>query len=97
MGSLTSRPDITPVQQPVYVPVQTAAPQPAPPVSARPEEEAGSAPQENAEEQQREAGQEREQSLLKRSRGRAGTVLTSFRGLLSDSANTARRKTLLGE
>lgn len=41
----------------------------------------------------------REESLLRRSRGRLGTVFTGFQGLLSevDTPNTAARKTLLGE
>ncbi len=45
------------------------------------------------------ASEARSQSLLNRSRGRLGTVLTSFRGLLSDKADDfdPPRKTLLGE
>ena len=46
------------------------------------------------------ASESREQSLLSRSRGRLGTVLTSFRGFLNDSSDElgdTPRKTLLGE
>ena len=41
----------------------------------------------------------RRQGLLRRSRGRLGTIATSFRGLLNsaDSNNSNQRKTLLGE
>lgn len=38
----------------------------------------------------------REESLLRRSRGRLGTIFTGFRGLLSE-ANETPRKSLLGE
>lgn len=96
MGSLTSRPDITPVQQPVFVPVQQPAPQPAP-VQNDAATESEAPQEESAEEQERRTQQERETGLLRRSRGRLGTVLTSFRGLLSDSVKSGQRKTLLGE
>lgn len=46
------------------------------------------------------ASEVRSQSLLNRSRGRLGTVLTSFRGFLtgeSDEFDDTQRKTLLGE
>jgi hypothetical protein len=39
----------------------------------------------------------RTQSLLRRSRGRFGTIATSFRGFLNSSDNNTQRKTLLGE
>lgn len=42
------------------------------------------------------AAEQRRTSLLSRSRGRYGTVLTSFRGLLGLSGG-GDRKTLLGE
>lgn len=49
-----------------------------------------------ASEQQAEA---RKQSLLRRSRGRLGTIISSFSGILSprSAANGSTRKTLLGE
>jgi len=45
------------------------------------------------------ARESRTQSLLSRSRGRLGTVLTGFRGFLSQTADgfETKRKTLLGE
>jgi len=42
------------------------------------------------------ASEARESSLLRRDRGRGGTVQTSFRGLLDNTSGTAR-KTLLGQ
>lgn len=39
----------------------------------------------------------RTQSLLTRSRGRLGTIATSFRGFLGEKDNGVKRKTLLGE
>ncbi|NCO02701.1 MAG: hypothetical protein GW903_00745 [Alphaproteobacteria bacterium] len=46
-----------------------------------------------------ERAQVRQESLLRRSRGRLGTVFTGFQGLLSEvsTADTTARKTLLGE
>lgn len=40
---------------------------------------------------------ERAENLLRRNRSRLGTVLTSFRGVLSQNDLSASRKTLLGE
>lgn len=40
---------------------------------------------------------ERAETILKRSRSRLGTVLTGFRGVLSQTDLVAPRKTLLGE
>ena len=42
------------------------------------------------------ASDSREKSLLRRDRGRSGTVQTSFRGLVNDDAS-AGSKTLLGQ
>ena len=39
----------------------------------------------------------RSDDLLRRQRGRSGTILTSFRGLESSNTQNAGRKTLLGE
>ncbi len=41
--------------------------------------------------------QERAENVLKRSRSRLGTILTGFRGVLSQNDLIAPRKTLLGE
>jgi hypothetical protein len=46
---------------------------------------------------QEEERKARTSSLLQRDRGRFGTVLTSFRGLLAPTENASGRKTLLGE
>lgn len=45
------------------------------------------------------SAESRTQSLLRRSRGRLGTIATSFRGFLSSADNNTdnKRKTLLGE
>ena len=40
---------------------------------------------------------ERAENILKRSRSRLGTVLTGFKGVLSQNDLVASRKTLLGE
>ena len=87
MGSLASRPK-TPAVQPVqYVYVPTASSYSSTtantPTPATPSDDDVQA---NA----------RNQNLLERRRGRLGTVLTSFRGLLNDGVSGAR-KTLLGE
>lgn len=85
MGSLASRPK-TPAVQPVqYVYVPTASSY-TPTTPTTPTTPADDDVQANA----------RNQNLLERRRGRLGTVLTSFRGLLNDGASGAR-KTLLGE
>ncbi len=46
---------------------------------------------------QEETLQERANNVLQRSRGRLGTVLSGFRGVLTQSDMTVQRKTLLGE
>ncbi|MBU0800748.1 MAG: hypothetical protein KKA05_07055 [Alphaproteobacteria bacterium] len=108
MGSITSRPNIpAQQQQPVIVtvpqqPVYTYVPPPVennytPPVTTTPTP--APSPTENpvappVSEEAKSAA--RSEGLLNRNRGVLGTVMTSFRGLLSQSAN-ATRKTLLGE
>lgn len=64
-------------------------PVPSPSAPSTPPPDPGPTPEEAAAQQRRE-------SLLRRSRGRFGTVLTGFRGLL-DLAGSGQRKTLLGE
>ena len=86
MGSLTSRPSVPAPQPPVIVSPPPAPVQPVTPTST---DDKGSSEQ--------SASEARQQSLLGRSRGRFGTVQTSFRGLLGLSDNSAQRKTLLGE
>lgn len=111
MGSLTSRPSIPQVQQqPVFISVPAAAPPPPPPANQGAAVVPPGAPDTSfgagadtagsgaagtpTEESQRLA---REDNLLRRSRGRLGTVLTGFSGILSQAAGQAGRKTLLGE
>ncbi len=86
MGSLASRPK-TPAVQPVqYVYVPTASSYSSTATTPTPATPSDDDVQANA----------RNQNLLERRRGRLGTVLTSFRGLLNDGVSGAR-KTLLGE
>ncbi len=88
MGSLSSRPK-APATQIVYVPSAGANSVPA-------SSETGGASSNDAESVS--AQTLRNDSLLRRQRGRAGTVLTSYRGVLNSGSNkTAGRKTLLGE
>jgi hypothetical protein len=83
MGSINSR-SSTPAVQP-YVPI--IATPPIPTVEA--------VPVKTGEEI---AGEARTENLLRRSRGRLGTILTGFRGFLDSSKDKSiTRKTLLGE
>ena len=72
-----------PPPQPVSPPVVIAPPEPAKPAPTDAEI----------------AAEARTESLLRRSRGRFGTILTGFRGFLDESNRdeTTSRKTLLGE
>lgn len=90
MGSLASRPkvpDVQPVQY-VYVPPASSVTTSTPKSSNTPITETPSDSDVQA--------SARTSNLLERRRGRLGTVLTSFRGLLNDTVSGAR-KTLLGE
>lgn len=96
MGSLTSRPKRAPVAtRPIII--QSAPPPAVPAVSTAPTSEdaaagkAGSVQGGEAEKAGAEA------NLLKRRRGRLGTVLTSFRGVLSADKQGETQKSLLGE
>lgn len=84
MGSITSRPKMPSITTPrvVYVPA------PAPTPISEPD------PGPSAEE---EREQTRRANLLTRSRGRIGTITTSYRGLLSRLDDKGGAKTLLGE
>ncbi|MGZ9109350.1 MAG: hypothetical protein ACXW4B_11090 [Micavibrio sp.] len=85
MGSLASHPK--PPAQPQYVPVYYTAP--IPPASPDPVP-TGQTPDSEPTPVRRNA------NLLDRSRGVLSTVLTGFRGVLSQTS-TPPRKTLLGE
>ncbi len=84
MGALTKRPKTIPLQQPV-TPIQYVLP-PA-------------TPSENVKSDETIKEESRTESLLRRSRGRFGTILTGFRGFLSspDQPEEKGPKTLLGE
>jgi hypothetical protein len=85
MGSLTSKPkapEIVPVYRPYTPPSATAQADPAATESQANPESA--------------ASQTRAMNLLSRSRGRFGTIQTSFRGFLGETTSKLR-KTLLGE
>lgn len=86
MGSLSPSATPTPAPAPVFVPQATAVAPVVAEVAAPTEQEL-----------QQQSAQEREDNLLRRSRGRAGTIQTSFRGLLGQSAPEGQQKTLLGE
>lgn len=84
MGIMNSIPATQiPRPSPPPTPVVVAAPTPTDPVKTNSEIES----------------EARTENLLRRSRGRFGTILTGFRGFLntSDSAQSSGRKTLLGE
>ncbi len=92
MGSLSSRPSVPAQPQVVFIPSQPTVSTPTAASQVDTAETDGgdsSVPQ--------SASEAREQSLLRRSRGRFGTVQTSFRGLLGLSNTDTARKTLLGE
>lgn len=83
MGILNPHPAAIPALPPPPPPVAVTPAEPTEPVKTDAEIEA--------------AG--RRESLLRRSRGRFGTILTGFRGFLdsSESSKSSGRKTLLGE
>lgn len=90
MGSLASHPKVP--SQPQYVPVYYSAPTPTTPTVPTGQTDNGGDDVPNNE----ETAARRNASLLERSRGVLSTVLTGFRGVLSQT-NTQPRKTLLGE
>ena len=85
MGSLSGRSTAPtqPVQQVIYVPT---------PSYSLPETPSG-----DTDINEDETLQQRAENILKRSRSRLGTVLTGFKGVLSQGDLVAPRKTLLGE
>lgn len=93
MGSLISKPKAPKpiiITSPVSVPVASSPPA----EEGVPLETEESGKQQDADEG---AVATKSENLLKRSRGRLGTILTSFRGVLSDGAQGAAQKSLLGE
>lgn len=90
MGSITKAPVAPSAPQPVYY--YLPSPPPPPPTNTGTDTPTGGGT--TTPEQDKET---RKQSLLRRDRGRLGTILSSFRGILGLSDNTQPRKTLLGE
>lgn len=92
MGSITSHPAIPAAAQTVYVPVYTPTSTTTPAAITTTTDNSTSAPEPST------AASVKNNNLLERSRGVLSTVVTGFRGLLSDTNNDApQRKTLLGE
>ena len=91
MGSLFSGSKAPPQQQQIIT-----APPPVQPVITTPEpinEETGL----ETKTEEQSASEQRTQNLLRRHRGRLGTIQTGFRGLLSQTVTDKQRKTLLGD
>lgn len=86
MGSISSRPSV-PSTQVVYVPAPATS---QTPLSSTQAEEDTPSDEELAAESRRE-------NLLRRNRGRFGTILSGFRGVFTQAGNASGRKTLLGE
>lgn len=90
MGSLTSRPKAASASvsapQVVYVPAVSSTTNSNPASSPDP-----------AEVDETVTAAQRAENVLRRSRSRLGTVLTSFRGILTPSDVGTQRKNLLGE
>ncbi len=84
MGSISKKPKAPTIQY-ITNPVQTVVAEPTTTVVSEPG---------NLEVNASEA---RTESLLRRSRGRFGTIATSFRGFFNTANNDQQRKTLLGE
>ncbi len=99
MGSLATRPKIpTPSPQIVYVPAPTVTSTTKQNTNAGTSSGAGNASGgDTGSNQGLTAGASTPLSLLDRTRGRFGTITTSFRGLLGNTENASGRKTLLGE
>lgn len=93
MGSLSSRPKVPSTPQIVYVPQSITTPLPANPSSSPAQSIAPNSDNTSAPSATETA---RADDLLRRPRGRAGTIQTSFRGLLS-APSFGQKKTLLGE
>lgn len=95
MGSLSSRPKVPSyATQPrvVYMP----APEPLDPMPL-PSPAPSSPDDDSAFDADQAESTIRVENLLRRNRGRSGTILTGFRGILSPNELVPRRKTLLGE
>lgn len=101
MGSITKAPVAPAAPQPVYYYVPAPPPPPPPPPPSTSgggtDTSGGGTTTPTPTPTPEQVKETRTQSLLRRDRGRLGTILSSFRGILGLSDNTAARKTLLGE
>lgn len=88
MGSLSSRPSVPSQPQVVYMPQAVSSPTATQTTSSK---------SEVISDKSESASETRSESLLRRNRGRLGTIKTGFSGLLSSIDSSAQRKTLLGE
>ncbi len=91
MGSISSRPPVPSQPQVVYVPAQPTS------TTSTSTSSGGGTSTTDSTTTQSTQSENRSASLLQRDRSRFGTILTGFRGLLSQSASNTQRKTLLGE
>ena len=92
MGRLISPSKPSAPQVVYYAPAPDPTPAPSTPTSST----GGSGSEEPAQTPEQVAT-EKAENLLRRNRSRLGTVLTSFRGILSQNDLSSARKTLLGE
>lgn len=95
MGKLSAPPRPVAYQAPatqiIYIPtVQT-------PSAAETKAAQEQAEKDQAAKAEEAVAQERQNNLLRRDRGRTGTIQTSFRGLLEESTPQGQQKTLLGD
>ena len=99
MGSLASRPKAPKLtqQQPAYIPVYSSSSSSPASASSPGVTQTNPASTPDITTAENIAAQARSLGLLDRTRGRISTVLTGFRGVLSQGGNTLQRKTLLGE
>ncbi|MGH1455833.1 MAG: hypothetical protein ACRBDI_03540 [Alphaproteobacteria bacterium] len=81
MGSLSSSAKAPSTPQVIYTPAPTT----------------NTIQEQPAQDSAKLAAEAREQSLLRRARGRLGTIATGLSGFLSDNNSNNSRKTLLGE
>lgn len=96
MGSLSKAPKAPApaAAQPTVIYVPAPAPSSGGSSAPAPEENNTETPAVTPEE---EGNARRVETLLRRERGRLGTILTGFRGVLGLSNDAPQRKTLLGE
>ena len=106
MGSMGSRPKVSSPQQvqyiyvpaePVYAPPPASTPSVPTPAVTAPVTPATNTEGEQSESKGGDTDTARTSGLQERKRGTASTILTGFRGVLTQTAKPDQRKTLLGE